>query len=231
MTGPGVVRRVAGRVRTQARERVRSAYYAVGRDLPGSDRVEARVRRWEAGRGDVPKPKEAWNEQYAAGGWDYLSGIGELSHYSVIVGYAQHLRPGGSVLDVGCGSGVLHDRLRAVGYAHYTGVDISDEAVAALRRHDWADAEFVVADADGFEPGRSYDVVVLNESLTYFPDPEATFRRCLAIAEDGIVIVSCHEQSARARGILRGLVARHDVLDETVVRQGPSSWRCVVFRG
>lgn len=237
VTHRGLAHRVASRLGARARERMRRGYYAVGhdRDFPGKERVETVVRRWEAGRGDVPKDRAAWDEQYAAHGWDFLAGLGEVAHYAVIMGYASYLRPGGSVLDVGCGEGVLHERLRAVGYAHYTGVDISTVAIEALRARTANDPdstrEFVAADADEFTPSRTYDVVVFNESLTYFPDPAATFRRYLGfLAEDGVAIVSCHEQSARADAILRGLVAEHGALDETRVEQGPSSWRCAVFR-
>lgn len=221
------------RGKARVKEGTRAAYYAVGhgRDFPGKQRIEATVRRWEAGRGDVPKDRAAWDEQYAAGGWDFLSGLAELGHYAVIVGYASYLRPGGSVLDVGCGAGVLHERFRAVGYSHYTGVDISEVAIGALRERGLPDTEFVAADADDFEPSRSYDVVVFNESLTYFPDPAATFRRYLGfVADGGVAVVSCHEQSARARAVLRRLVAEHGALDETLVQQGGNSWRVAVFR-
>lgn len=52
---------------------------------------------------DAPKAQAAWDGQYARGEWDYLAGVAEISHYAVIVGYGTYLRPGGSVLDVGCG--------------------------------------------------------------------------------------------------------------------------------
>jgi SAM-dependent methyltransferase len=232
------VRRIAGRLRHRGRQTALSAYYAIGydRQLPGQDRIEAQVRRWEAGRGDVPKEPEAWDAQYSRGGWAFLSDLSELAHYAVIVGYADHLRPRGSVLDVGCGAGTLHERFRSVGYSHYTGVDISEVAVADLRARVSLDptaagtTDFVAADADEFTPRRTYDLVIFNESLTYFPDPAATFRRYLGfLRPGGVAIVSCHVQSPRAQAILRGLLAEHHVLDEALVEHGRTSWRIAVF--
>jgi 2-polyprenyl-3-methyl-5-hydroxy-6-metoxy-1,4-benzoquinol methylase len=214
--------------------RLRAAYYRTGygRRFPFKARVEAGLRAWEAadGRGDVPKDKDGWERQYESGVWSYLGEIGELSHYSVIVGYAAYLRPGARVLDVGCGHGVLHERWLAKGYRRYVGIDISEVAVGRLREREIADAEFVAADAETFEPGETFDVVVFNESITYFKDPVAGFARYVqALAPGGIVIVSCHQQSERAQAILRTLERTWRVLDTTEVRQGDNSWRCVVF--
>jgi SAM-dependent methyltransferase len=178
----------------------------------------------------VPKDKASWEKQYATGVWSYLGEITELSHYSVIVGYAGYLKPGGRVLDVGCGHGVLHDRWLPQGYDRYVGVDISEVAVSRLRERGLAHATFVAADAETYQPGEQFDVVVFNESITYFKDPEDGFARYVrALAPDGIAVVSCHMQSERAQAILRTLERTWRVLDATEVRQGDNSWRCVVF--
>lgn len=213
----------------------RHLYYRHGyhRSFPGRASFEARLASWEAqdGRGDVPKGKDAWDAQYAGGGWDFLTGLSEAAHYAVIVGYADFLRPSGAVLDVGCGSGVLHDRFARVGYERYVGVDISEVAVAQLQERRLADARFVAADAESFKTDETFDVVVFNESITYFADPIEGFGRYLRrVAPGGVAIVSCHVQSARAQAILREIERRHEVLDATVVSQDDTSWRVVVIR-
>lgn len=218
----------------RALRRLRDAYYRSGyhASYPFKQTFEARLRSWESadGRGDVPKDRDSWDEQYASGGWSFLEGIGELSHYSVIVGYATHLKPDASVIDVGCGHGVLHDRWARVGYRRYVGVDISEVAVNHLRAQELPGALFVAANAEEYTPDDRFDVVVFNESITYFADPAAGFARYVdALEPGGIVIVSCHQQSARARAILRDLEQAWPVLDHTEIRQGTNSWRCVVF--
>lgn len=223
-------------MRQRAERWSRDTYYrkAYLRDFPGKERVEARLAAWErrADKGDVPKPKAAWDEQYASGGWDFLNGVAELGHYSVIVGYAAWFRPGGAVLDVGCGAGVLHDRFLSVGYDTYTGVDISEVAIDGLRRRDLPGTSFVAIDAEEFDPQRTFDVVVFNESITYFTDPIGQFERYLGfVGSEGIAIVSCHVQSARAQAVLRDLEATWDVLDACEVSRGATSWRVVAFSG
>lgn len=227
-------RAVLGRAKLRGVLASRTAFYrfAYDRSFPGRDRWERQVTRWESelGAGDVPKDRAAWDAQYDAGGWDFLSGLSELAHYSVIVGYADRLRPHGSVLDVGCGSGVLHERFRSVGYAAYLGLDISEAAVSRLRAAGHADAEFVAERAEDFETERRFDVVVFNESLTYLEDPVRQFGRYVGFAAPGgIAVVSCHVQSARAQAVLRELEASYDVVDACVVAHGDTSWRVVAI--
>lgn len=225
-----------GGVRQKAEQRLRDTYYrrAYLRTFPGKDRIEAKLADWEvrAGKGDVPKPKAAWDDQYASGGWDFLSGVEELAHYSVIVGYAAWFKPKGSVLDVGCGAGVLHDRFLSVGYDTYVGVDISEVAVAGMRDRNLPDTAFFAEDAESFIPASTFDVVVFNESLTYFTDPTGQFERYLGFRTDGgVAIVSCHVQSARAQAVLRELESQWEVLDACEVSRGATSWRIVTFSG
>ena len=215
--------------------RLRTIYYrtAYGWQYPSKAKVEEWLFAWETadGRGDVPKDKDSWDDQYSRGGWDYLSSLSERSHYSVIVGYGSYLKADASILDVGCGHGVLHDCWLPLGYRRYVGVDVSDVAVNALRQRDLPAASFVAADAETYEPTEQFDVVVFNESITYFTDPSGGFTKYVAaLAPDGIVIVSCHLRSARARAILKDLKQTWPVLDETEVRQGDNSWQCVVFK-
>ncbi len=205
---------MAGRVGGRAATAARAAYYATGFRLrfPGKESLERRLHQWESasGRGDIPQDPSRWNEQYGRGRWDFLEGIEEMAHYAVIVGYATLLKPHSFVLDVGCGAGVLHERFKAVGYEGYTGVDISEVAVRSLQESAPSNASFFTADAATFTPPVTYDVIVFNESITYFSDPVAVFARYQGfLSPGGVVIVSCHIQSARAQAILRALKRDH----------------------
>jgi SAM-dependent methyltransferase len=77
--------------------------------------------------------------------------------------FAGLIRPGGTVLDVACGSGRHVRWLAAQGFA-VTGVDRKEDAVASLR----GVAEIVVADIEGGPwplPDRRFDAVVVTNYL------------------------------------------------------------------
>lgn len=91
------------------------------RSASGAQRLLARFRRtWRRG---APPSAATWNAEYEAGRWTYLGQLPELARFSVLIGY--HFKPGGSILDIGCGEGVLYERMQAHGYSRYVGVDLS----------------------------------------------------------------------------------------------------------
>jgi hypothetical protein len=88
-----------------------SFYYrhVFGRETPLAKQLAPIVYSWEMRRkkGDIPIHGEEWEKQYLFGKWKFMNQIDELALYSVIVGYIEYLKPGGAILDVGCGEGIL----------------------------------------------------------------------------------------------------------------------------
>jgi SAM-dependent methyltransferase len=139
---------------------------------------------------EVPSPAR-WEREYASGRWSYLGAIDELAHYSVIVGYYAFLKPGGSVLDVGCGEGILQTRLSPHGYCRYLGIDFAAGAIQRVAQRADPATEFRVADAASFTTNEKFDAIIFNESLYYFQDPVRVVERYMGfLASDGIIIVS-----------------------------------------
>jgi SAM-dependent methyltransferase len=181
---------------------------------------------------EPPPSADAWNAQYAAGKWGYLGQLPELARYSVLVGYLRHFAPGGAVLDVGCGEGVLLQRLRPDDYSRYVGVDFSRASIERAQASASPRATFLVADADRFEPAESFDAVVFNEVLGYLRDPPAAVERCArTLREGGVMLVSMCTAFRGGEAIVAELKRRHRTLDETRVTHGtnPWSWICTAL--
>jgi len=200
--------------------------FLFGRRFPLSGRLAARVRAWEAatGRGDAPLRKETWEEQYRQGGWEFMRRLDEVARYSVIAGYLHHLRPGGSVLDVGSGEGLLADHLRPFGYSRYLGVDLAETAIRQAAGREDAKTAFAAADAESYQPPGRWDAIVFNECVYYFDDPVGTVRRYEAfLAPDGVLIVSTF-RSRRADVIVKRLLESCRLLEETAISNRKGTW-------
>ncbi len=186
-------------------------------------------RRW--GSGDTPLARADWERDYSRGGWDFLRGLGELGHVAIVAAYAARLKPGGSVLDVGCGEGALFHLLRPHGPSRYLGIDLSQAALSRLQALPGGAIAFEQADAELFESAERFDVICFVESLYYLRDPLAAFGRyaCL-LAPGGILILSTYQGAPRASAVLRLLKRHHPPMDETRVHHGGKAWRCTVFK-
>lgn len=160
---------------------------------------------------------------YAAGKWDYLGGIGEMARFSVVAGYCHFLRPGGSILELGCGEGILADRLDPGRFAAYLGVDVAEEAIRRAGARAGAKVRFACADVAAWMPEERFDLVVFNECLEYFDDPLAIARRFEPVlAPNGLYVISMFAgvDTARTRRIWRWLGTAYDTADSTRVTNG-----------
>jgi SAM-dependent methyltransferase len=179
------------------------------------------------GRGSAA---EKWNAQYAAGRWTAFDRLDELAHYSVLAGYALHLKPGGALLDVGCGDGVLRDRLHPAAFSRYVGLDF-EEAVARARHRADDKTDFVVGDMHEFTPQTPFDIIVFNESLYYVADPIAELGRYSRwLAPAGLFLISTHLK-ANTEALWERIGKTYDVIDFTAVANvHGTTWRCGVVR-
>lgn len=120
-------------------------------------------------------PASHWNQQYTNSEWAYMANLPELGRYSIIAGYCQFLKPAGSVLDIGCGTGLLAQRLAAG--TPYIGIDLSEAAVTQADQLHLVNATFIAADANCYEPSQTFDIIVFNESLWYLKNPGDQVKR------------------------------------------------------
>jgi len=132
-----------------------------------------------------------WNADYADGKWRFLHEIDQACHYELIALYRSRLKPGGSILDVGCGEGILHDTIGLAQGLRYVGIDPSETAIEIAETTATGNATFRVATAENFQTWEKFDVIVFNEVLYYCADPGAMISKYAGFLKpDGIFVVS-----------------------------------------
>jgi len=179
------------------------------------------------------QPAQIWEAQYAAGRWDYLAQLPELARFSILAGYICHLKPGGAVLDTGCGQGILLRRLASACYSRYVGIDLSGSAIAVAREQQNERSTFLVADCEEYSPVERFDVIVFNEVLCCLRDPLRTVERyARSLNPDGLLLVSLCTAARGSAMILRGLERAYATVDEVrVFHSGRRiSWTCAALR-
>lgn len=163
--------------------------------------------------------KRQWEDEFDAGGWDFLSGPLESHRNAVLAGCLARHAPDASILEIGCGTGALRRALRADGYRSYLGVDLSDAALARARETADPRCSFTAGAAESFTPPGRFDAIVFAETLYYLADPVAQAVRYGGwLAERGHLFVSmalCGLRDGLWKiGIWKGLRERFEVVDE-----------------
>ena len=139
-------------------------------------------------------PKTIWEKQFNTGAWDYLESKNEAQHYQAIIKFFDQLKSKKSVLDIGCGKGVLYKYLKENGSLpgiEYRGIDLSENATsAAIQR--FPGINFQQLDFEKNNVEKKFDVIIFNESLYYFPLPLRILDKCYSqnLNDNGVFIIS-----------------------------------------
>lgn len=99
---------------------------------------------------------------------------------------------GGTVLDVGCGTGVLAPHLAAAGWARIVGVDPSAGMLAQARARAVPGAEWVQGTAESLPRGdRPAHALASDFALMFMPQPAQAVRAMAAAVREGGPVVVC----------------------------------------
>lgn len=142
--------------------------------------------------------KLRWDKQYKSGRWDNLQSEKELSRYQKIIELMNsHGLANPSILDIGCGDGVLTMRMQETPYSYFCGIDFSKVSIEKAQQHGYANSEFEVADAIHYVPKQLFDIIIFNEAFYYIHDKEkdTVMERMLnALTPNGILMTSIYRE-------------------------------------
>ncbi|WP_310619563.1 class I SAM-dependent methyltransferase [Flexibacterium corallicola] len=143
-----------------------------------------------------------WDEEYQRGRWDFLRSLPESGRYGIIAMWLQLTGTGRTVLDVGCGEGLLYKRLAPLNLQSYVGIDLAPHALtlADVRREQ---AELRAADMHDFTPekGERFSAIVFNEVLHFASSPSKVVSRYIPFLEPGgVIAVSMYAPSRESSG-------------------------------
>ena len=124
--------------------------------------------------------------------WDPNSEFKPLHEINPLrLGYIDRLaRLGGkTVLDVGCGGGILSESMAGLG-AHVTGIDLGDKALKVAKLHLLESGKQVTyrkiaVEALAKEQSHHYDVVTCMEMLEHVPSPASIVHSCAQLVKPG----------------------------------------------
>ncbi|MDG2141700.1 MAG: bifunctional 2-polyprenyl-6-hydroxyphenol methylase/3-demethylubiquinol 3-O-methyltransferase UbiG [Gammaproteobacteria bacterium] len=96
---------------------------------------------------------------------------------------------GKSVLDIGCGGGILAEALTHHG-ALVTAIDMAEASLSVAKLHQLEsnlkiDYRFCSAEDLAIEKPESYDVITCLEMLEHVPDPDSIVRSCFELMKPG----------------------------------------------
>ena len=96
---------------------------------------------------------------------------------------------GKTVLDVGCGGGILSEGMAGLG-AHVTGIDLSDKALQVAKLHlldskQQVDYRKIAVETLAADQPAHYDVVTCLEMLEHVPDPDSVIAACASLVKPG----------------------------------------------
>jgi len=169
--------------------------------------------------------KRVWDKEYADNKWHFADNTANDCVYSHLEKFAH----GGSILDLGCGSGNTCCEMKAEAYSSYTGVDISQEALMkAAKRSELngraAKHSFACSDFLSFQPTGNYDVVLFRESMYHIPISQIKpllDKYAQYLKDDGVFIVrlfvsdlQTHEPKHRPRKMIETIEANFDVIEK-----------------
>ncbi len=145
---------------------------------------------------------------------DYIDGFADLA--------------GKTVLDVGCGGGILSESMAKRGATQVLGIDLAEKSLETAHYHaqtqqlDNIAYRCVSVEDLAVETPQAYDVVTCMEMMEHVPDPASVIRACAKLAKpDGMVFFSTINRNAKS--YLHAILGAEYILN--IVPKGTHDWQ------
>jgi SAM-dependent methyltransferase len=174
--------------------------------------------------------EERWNERWGDPSFHPAPRIDEIAHHCLLAGYARTLRPGGRLLDAGCGDGEFRPFLTPDAFSRYVGIDFA-EPIARAQQYADARTTFEVCDIREYVPAEKFDTIAFNESLFYIDDAVGELDRYTAFLNpDGVFLVSLHRKP-KTDDLWDRIAAHFDIIDQVrLISRRRTEWIAGCFR-
>lgn len=133
-----------------------------------------------------------------------------------------------SVVDVGCGGGILSESMAVLGAQSVLGVDMAERSLAAATAHAQAQSvdnvryRCVSVEDLASELPHHFDVVTCMEMLEHVPDPASVIRACAKLVKpDGMVFFSTINRNPKS--YLHAILGAEYLLN--LVPKGTHDWQ------
>jgi ubiquinone/menaquinone biosynthesis C-methylase UbiE len=139
--------------------------------------------------------------------WDEIA-VHPAARVRRVLGFSR-LSPGETVLDIGCGTGVLIPYLRELGALRICALDFAAGMIKrAGEKHGGAGIDYVLGDFLLFSPIEAFDLAIAYSSYPHFTDRQAFFAKAHDLLRPGGRLCIAHIESRDA------INALHDSVDE-----------------
>lgn len=141
----------------------------------------------------VYMPAQGWDQQYNKGVWNFLDVIPLERIRIAAIGSVltrSYGPPNATILDVGCGEGILSEYLTPDQRQHYIGVDISNAAISRAIKNRGPPMQWVVAASHHYTPPYFMDFIIFSEVLYYVEFEKVLKQYEQYLTPNGKIIIS-----------------------------------------
>lgn len=170
-----------------------------------------------------------WDKEYASGRWDYFNDALQVSRYEAVLQFVDGYAGKRTILELGCGEGILQARMRPGSYERFLGIDISKVAIRKASLLKDRSTDYKCGDMEKFVPSGKFSLLIFNEVLNYSDDPVRLLTRYTGFLEpNGLVICSFFE-TEHSLQIMRDIERRFPVIGQKLSVNQRGVWHCKVY--